>query len=255
MRLTPSVPTALTTNGFTVTRGAPVHSNQVPKGLVAGTSPSGRAARGSAVAILVSAGPFTSRVPNVKNDTLAAAQAALQRVHLVATVEKVGSSAPVGTVLGTDPAAGTTWPQTKTVAILVADGPPLPDFIGTSVPAAQQWADQHDVKLAQRQDSNSQAQQGTITGQEPAPGSSVRPGQTVTVDVSTGPAEVNVPDTVGMSVQQATQVLQAAGFQVQVQTYGLSGNRVWGYSPVGQAPRGSTIILEVLPYGNPGGGF
>ena len=80
-------------------------------------------------------------------------------------------------------------------------------------------------------------------------GSSIRPGQTVIVDVSTGPVEVNIPDTVGMSVQHATQVLQAAGFLVQTQTYGLSGNRVWGYSPVGQAPRGSTIILEILPLG------
>jgi serine/threonine-protein kinase len=74
-------------------------------------------------------------------------------------------------------------------------------------------------------------------------------GQTVVVNVSTGPAEVNVPDVIGMSVQQATQVLQAAGFQAQVQSFGLAGNRngrVWDYSPVGQAPRGSVILLDVL---------
>ncbi len=34
------------------------------------------------------------------------------------------------------------------------------------------------------------------------------------------------------------------------------GDRVWDYSPVGQAPRGSVILLDVLPGGgNNGGGF
>ena len=68
------------------------------------------------------------------------------------------------------------------------------------------------------------------------------------MNVSNGPAEVNVPYVIGMSVQQATQTLQAAGFQAQVQSFGLGNNdgRVWDYSPVGQAPRGSIILLDVL---------
>ena len=47
-----------------------------------------------------------------------------------------------------------------------------------------------------------------------------------------------------MSVEQATQELQAAGFQVQVNRYGLF-DKVFDFSPVGQAPRGSTIVLDV----------
>ncbi len=243
---------ALTANGFTVTRGAPVHSNEVPKGLVAGTRPSARAVKGAAVAILISAGPFTSTVPDVKNDTLSAAEAALRRVHLVPTVDKVGSGAPVGAVIGSNPGAGTSWPQTKTVAVLVSEGLTLPNFVGMNLQAAQQWAGQHDANLQQQQDPNSQASPGTITGQQPAPGSSYRQGESVTIDVSAGPAEVNIPDPIGMSVRQATRMLQAAGFQVQVQAFGQSGNRVWYYSPTGQAPRGSTITLYVIA-GNQGG--
>jgi serine/threonine-protein kinase len=74
-------------------------------------------------------------------------------------------------------------------------------------------------------------------------------GETVTVNVSAQPAQVNVPSTIGMRVQQATQLLQAAGFQVQVNALGGGGGRVIGYSPMGQAPPGSTITLEVLPGG------
>ena len=124
----------LTADGFTVKQGARVHSNTVPSGSVAGTSPAGRVSKGSTITILVSDGPFTSVVPQVQNETLTAAQAALQRVHLVSTTEKVGSNAPVGTVIGTSPPAGTTWPQTKTVTILVAGRPPLPNFAGMTVP-------------------------------------------------------------------------------------------------------------------------
>jgi eukaryotic-like serine/threonine-protein kinase len=245
---------ALTANGFTVARVSQVNSDTEPKGTVVGTRPSGRAAKGSAVTILVSAGPFTSKVPDVHGDTLTAAEAALQRVHLSPVVEKVGSNSPVGSVLGTNPRAGTTWPQTKTVALLVAGGPPLPDFVGMNIQAVQQWAQEHGVSLQQQQDQNSTQPQGTITGQQPAPGSLYQQGETVTVVVSAQPAQVNVPDTVGMPVQQATQILQAAGFQVQVNSFGGSGGTVFGYSPTGQAPPGSTITLEVFPGGN-GGGF
>ena len=127
----------LTADGFTVKRGARVHSNTVPSGSVASTSPAGRVSKGSTITILVSDGPFTSVVPKVQNETLTAAQAALQRVHLVATTEKVGSNAPVGTVIGTNPPAGTTWPQTKTVTILVAGSPPLPNFVGMTYQTAR----------------------------------------------------------------------------------------------------------------------
>jgi eukaryotic-like serine/threonine-protein kinase len=234
----------LTADGFTVKPGVRVHSNTVRSGSVVGTRPAGRVPKGATITILVSSGPFTSVVPKVQNDSLTAAQAALQRVHLIPTTQQVGSDAPVGTVIGTNPRAGTTWPQTKTVTILVAAGPQLPEFAGMNYQAAQQWANQHGVSLQQQPDNNSQQPQGIITGQQPAAKSLVRPGQTVVVNVSTGPQVVGVPYVIGDSVEQATQVLQAAGFQVQANRYGPF-DKVFDYSPVTPAPRGSTIVLDV----------
>ncbi len=233
----------LTADGFTVRQNSRVHSNTVAKGLVVGTSPAGRVSKGTAITLLVSSGPFTSVVPKVRGDTQAAAQAALQRVHLVSTIGKVGSDAPVGTVIGTNPPAGTSWPQTKTVTILVAASPPLPDFTGMNIAAAQQWADAHNVHLQQESDANSQEPAGTVVGQEPAAGSTFQAGQTVVVQVSSGPQLVAVPDPIGMTVEQATQVLQAAGFQVKVNRFGLF-EKVFDFSPVGEAPRGSVITLD-----------
>jgi eukaryotic-like serine/threonine-protein kinase len=233
----------LTADGFTVKQGGPVHSNTVARGMVVGTSPAGRVSKGATITLLVSSGPFTSVVPKVQGETQNAAQAALQRVHLVSTIQQVGADAPVGTVIGTNPPAGTTWPQTKTVTILLAAGPPLPNFVGMTIDSAQQWASQHNVNLQQQSDANSQQPAGIITSQQPAPGGTFQPGQTVVVQVSAGPQLVPVPDPIGMTVEQATQTLQAAGFQVKVNRFGFF-NKVFDFSPVGQAPRGSTITLD-----------
>ena len=169
--------TALTTHGFKVTQGARVHSNTVPEGTVMGTNPSGRVAKGSTIAILISAGPFTSVVPKVQGGTLSAAEAALQRVHLSYSVQKTGSDAPAGTVLGTSPGAGTTWPQTKPVAILVSEGVSVPNFVGTTLQAVQQWAGQHGANLQQQPDQASQQQPGTITGSAAGARIAVHPGR------------------------------------------------------------------------------
>ncbi len=245
----------LTAHGFKVAGKSQVHNNTIQKGTVVGTSPSGRAAKGSAVTIVVSSGPFTSIVPKVSGDKLPAAEAALQQVHLTYSIQRVGSTQPVGTVLGTKPGPGTSWPQTKPVAIEVAEGLPVPNFVGSNVDVAQQWADAHGANLQQQPDQNSQEPQGTITGQEPKANSVYRQGETIVVNVASGPQEVPIPDVIGMSVEQATQVLQAAGFKAQVQFRMFGGNRVWDYSPVGTAPRGSVILLDVMPGGgNQGNG-
>jgi serine/threonine-protein kinase len=235
----------LTADGFAVQASQrQVHSNTVAKGLVVGTSPAGRVSKGSAVTIEVSSGPFTSAVPAVKGEKQSDAQAALQRVHLTFTIVKVASNAPVGTVTGTNPAAGTNWPQTRLVTIMVAAGPPLPDFTGMDIHAAEQLAGQDKVTLQQQPDNNSQQAQGVITGQQPTAGGVFQPGQTVVVQVSTGPQLVDVPDPIGMTVQDATRLLEDAVFQVKVNRFGFF-NKVFDFSPVGQAPRGSTITLDV----------
>jgi len=234
----------LTADGFAVRTGQrQVHSNTVAEGSVVGTTPAGRVSKGTAVTIEVSSGPFTSPVPSVKGAKQADAQAALQRVHLNFTIVKVASNAPVGTVTGTNPAAGTTWPQTKPVTIMVAAGPPLPDFTGMDIHAAEQLAGQDKVTLQQQPDNNSQQAKDIITGQQPTAGGVFQPGQTVVVQVSTGPQLVAVPDPIGMSVQDATQLLESAGFQVKVNRFGFF-NKVFDFSPVREAPRGSTITLD-----------
>ena len=245
----------LTARGFQVAQATQQeNSNSVATGRVAGTSPSGRASKGAKITILVSAGPFTAMIPDVTGMTETAAKARLQRAGLTVQMEKVGSRSPVGTVLGTNPKAGTNWPETNPVALLVAGGPPLPKFIGMQESDAKQLAQQDGITLNAVLDNNSNQPQGIITKQSPAPKSVLQRGETVTITVSNGPQLVQVPYVLGESVQQARQDLEAAGFKVKIGATGFFGQIfVTDPNPGVLAPRGSTVVIYANLFGGGNG--
>ena len=232
--------------GFTVKFGPGRHDNAVAKGEVIQTYPAigSSARRGAVVTITGSTGPVMIIVPQVTGEPQAAAEAALRKAGLTpGMVTTTSSSIPPGIVVSTTPVAGTSWPQPKPVGIQVSAGPPLPNFVGQPVQAAQGAAQSGGFQLNQVLDTNSGQPQGTITGQSPAAGTPITPGEVVTVQVSSGPPVVPIPSVQGLNVQQATAILQQAGFQVQVSP-GV-GNRVASTSPSGEAPKGSTVTINV----------
>jgi serine/threonine-protein kinase len=235
----------LRADGFRATEaGQPVIDNGVPKGHVISLSPSGRAARGAMITLTISAGPRMISVPPVAGQSLAGAQAMLQKAGLrvASTPRKVGSaSLPVGAVAGTTPTAGTPWPVTRLVYVDVAAGIPMPPLTGQNIGDVQSWAGQNNVQLNVQQTANSAAS-GTIISQSVPAGTPVSPGQTVTVQVSSGPPQVSIPNVAGQQFQQVQQQLQQAGFQVKGQQFG-PGQRVIATNPSGQAPQGSTITV------------
>lgn len=236
---------AMLAAGFKVQTGNTLTSNTVNKGMVLSTTPSGRAVKGAVITLVVSSGPQMIKIPDVAGKSLNDAEAALRQAGLTVnnTPDKVGSdSVTTGNVVGTDPASGTSWPANKPVTVQVSAGAPLPNFKGQNISDVQQWASQNNVQIQQQTDANSDQAQGIVTGQSPAAGSPITPGETVTVNVSSGPQEVQIPNVQNMNIQQAKQALQQAGFKVSVQRFGFSDN-VFSYSPTGQAPAGSTITI------------
>jgi beta-lactam-binding protein with PASTA domain len=93
-------------------------------------------------------------------------------------------------------------------------------------------------------DATSTQPAGTITSQSLAPGTAITPNMVVTVRVSNGPPMASIPNVVGLNANQAAAELTAAGFNVTIDTIGL-GHKVVAYNPTGQAPKGSTITLNV----------
>ena len=220
-------------------------SNTVPRGDIIRSTPGGgsKAVRGGTVTLVVSAGPRMISMPEVTGQALAAAQTAIRQAGLApGTVTKQTSATiPAGIVISTDPMAGVSWPQPRPVQLTVSAGPPLPDFVGQQKAVAEQWAQQNGVSLNEVAVTSDQPA-GTITHQSPPAGDAFSQGEVITVNVSSGPPQVAIPNVDGMPVQRAQRVLQRLGFQVNVvQTGPLQ--TVFNYTPNGQAPQGSTITL------------
>jgi beta-lactam-binding protein with PASTA domain len=243
----PTARTELQNLGFTVRTGQSQHNNVVAKGDVIKTDPAvgASAKRGAVVTMFVSTGPVMIDVPQVTGLTKAAAQSGLRKAGLTPGPVSYAASSTIGAgvVISTNPVFGTPWPQDKPVGLTVSAGPPLPNFVGQQFQAAQGQAQSGGYQLQEQANTNSNQPAGTITGQQPAAGTPISQGEVVTVQVSTGPPAVAIPNVQGLNVQQATAALQAAGFQVQV-NQGIGG-QVSSTTPSGQAPKGSTVIINV----------
>lgn len=61
------------------------------------------------------------------------------------------------------------------------------------------------------------ADSGQVLAQDPVPGQQLLPGATVSLGVSTGPPELQVPPVVGLRQDAARDLLEAVGFDVEVQ--------------------------------------
>jgi len=234
--------------GLTAKMGAPQFSNAVAKGKVISTSPAigSQVGKGGTVTLTVSAGPHLITMPQVTGSTLTDAEAALRHMGLVPgrVVNQASTTIAAGIVISTTPAAGVSWPQSRPVGLVVSSGQPVPDFVGQQKAVAEQWAVANSVSLNEVADSKSTQPAGTVTQQSVAPGSSFTPHQVITITYSNGPALADVPNVDGQPVTQAEQTLNQAGFQVKVVMVGPL-NKVFHYSPTGQAPAGSTITLYV----------
>ena len=89
---------------------------------------------------------------------------------------------------------------------------------------------------------------GTVIGQEPPPGTTVKRGRTVYLTVSAGAKNKTVPDLVGMALEEAVRSLEDVGFNVKVEPlYTMDeepGYVMRMYPPPGSSvPIGSTVTL------------
>ena len=98
---------------------------------------------------------------------------------------------------------------------------------------------------------------GTVIGQDPPAGRTVKPGGTVTITVASGsPRAVAVPSGLGAYADEAAATMRAAGFDVNVVPQpepppgsATRAGRVWKQSPVAgsSADQGTTVTMWVNP--------
>ncbi|MFJ8008823.1 Stk1 family PASTA domain-containing Ser/Thr kinase [Streptomyces fagopyri] len=232
------------------------YSDTVKRGTVISSDPQpgARIRDHDSVSLTVSDGPKTVRVPDLQGVTLSRARELLKGDGLAAgmTTREFSGDVARGSVIRTDPEAGTRRHAGSAIALVVSKGGPVEveDVTGTSVEDATAELEQAGLKVriaAQRV--TSEFDKGQVARQSPESGSEAATGDTVTLTVSKGPEMVSVPDVVGDSVDDAKKALEDAGFEVDEDRglLGLFGDHVKNQSVAGgrTAPKGSTITIEI----------
>ncbi|WTE51289.1 Stk1 family PASTA domain-containing Ser/Thr kinase [Streptomyces sp. NBC_01620] len=230
------------------------YSDDVDRGKVISSDPkSGARIRGNgSVKIVVSRGPEIVKVPDVRGTGPAEARRALKKVGLVPgmVTKEFSEDIEQGKVIRTDPGAGAERHPDSAVALVVSKGSPVdvPDLTGLSVQEATDALDEEGLKaevLPGRVNSPEAA--GDIARQSPGGGTRAAAGDTITLTVSKGPRMIDVPDVTGKDVHEATRLLKAAGFDVEVDRPFLSfSDTIASQSVDGgdRAPEGSTITIK-----------
>jgi serine/threonine-protein kinase len=172
------------------------------------------AEEGSTVTLEVSGGPGEVLVPPVANLRQGQAVDELEDAGLKVTIdrefsERVRKDVAIRTV----PGEGTEVTKGTRVRLIVSRGPEevaVPDVIGLSRDSAEARLRDDGFAVAV-EEQESDEPEGDVIAQSPEGGSEVRRGETVTITVSTGRAQVGVPDVVGMSEDEARGRLSGAG--------------------------------------------
>ena len=192
-------------------------SQSVEKGFVISQDPVAgeKTAKGNQVAVVVSNGVPKTTVPDVVGKNIADAIAALTQEHLKYKVFEVNSDKEANTVTATAPGAGAVVQWDTEVRVNVSKGPKpvvIPSGLIGQPYANALGALQGAGFAVKRTDVESDQPKDTVVAVDPASGTAVAPGSTVTLSVSKGPKTATVPDVTSYSEADARSALRSAGF-------------------------------------------
>ncbi len=190
-------------------------------------------------------------VPNVVGSSISVANTRLQSEGFEVETVRDNSDKPRNTVIGQDPGGGTTADEGARVTITVSEGRPLinvPDVVDDGRLQARRTLLAAGFKVQETRSPSATVAINRVISQSPDGDSVKEAGGTVTIEVSTGPEQVAVPDVVGKTTEQARAALDA--FKVIVEEKEddeADPGTVIAQDPPrgGKAARGSTVRLTV----------
>ncbi|MBW8767040.1 MAG: PASTA domain-containing protein, partial [Geodermatophilales bacterium] len=232
-----------------------VWSEDVAAGVVISTTPaSGEAIRGSNVRLVVSRGPERYTVdPALAGHPVDEVEAQLQDSLPIKLTrgEDHSNDVEAGMVIGFDPPAGTELKRDQLVTIVVSTGRApvaVPDVTGQTPEQAKSNLEGLGFVVKRGEDGRSAAvDAGEVMAVDPAPGKSAAYGSTVTIQVSAGLPQVQVPDVTGKKANEATKILEAAGLKVDATSF--FGNKVRGQvPPAGTAVEQGSVVKILVSF-------
>ncbi len=231
-----------------------VYSDDAAAGEVGDTDPEvgERLSPGDEVTVLLSRGPQEVSMPDLVGEDVANALKDLEDLgfdeNSIVQEEQDSPDNDPGEVLATAPAAGERADREGTVTITVSSGIPVPSLAGEEQEDAERTLNDLGLVPEVTEEESESIPEGTVISQSPDTGTNVGPGATVTLTVSSGPPEIDIPDVVGESVRDARKALEEAGFEVEVERI-LGGRTIAHQSHTGTAPEGTEIKITATPGG------
>lgn len=167
--------------------------------------------------------------------------------------EEQNPEVPAGSVLWQDPPPDLIVPQGTTVTLTRSSGPaavPIPDVTDFDTQSATKILIAAGLKVGDVDTVPSLADPDIVVGTRPATGSAAAPGSTVALLVSRGPSTLELPNVVGLKLDEARKQLEQAGFRVgrvsKVERRGPPGTVVEQAPAAGsRAARSSRVDLTV----------
>ena len=191
------------------------YSDSVPRTGLVGTDPAAgeRVPRGSDIAVLVSAGPPTVPEIGARRDVdTVSAQLRERALTPIRGPTAHSDSVPVGEVVSLSPSSGTRAAVGDRVTMTISSGPApvaVPEVVGLSVDAARAALEGVGLRVrGEERHFDATVPGGQVLGTDPVRGTELSRGGAVTVRVSNA---IEVPDTRGLTVDEASAALRAAG--------------------------------------------
>jgi beta-lactam-binding protein with PASTA domain len=242
---------AITTAGLVLGTVTTAASQTVAAGTVISQSPTAgtnvSSGSGSAVNLVVSSGPAQISVPNVVGQTQAAATTALTNAGLVlGTVTTTASpTVAAGSVISQSPTAGTNVSSGSAVNLVVSSGSAqisVPNVVGQTQAAATTALTNAGLVLGTVTTAASPTvAAGSVISQSPTAGTNVNSSSAVNLVVSSGPAQISVPNVVGQTQANATSAITSAGLVLGTVTTAASPTVAAG-SVISQSPVAGTNV-------------
>jgi serine/threonine-protein kinase len=198
--------------------------------------------------------PEQVAVPNVIGRSSSTASQILQNQGFEVQVEPaVNADVPREEVFAQDPRPGEMADEGSTVNIRVSSGPgqaAVPSVAGETQGAAEAELKDAGFDVTVQKEFSDQVDKGRVVGTTPAEGTVVERGTAITLHVSKGREQVDVPDVVGETEDNARSAIEGAGLRVG-QVTEQESDKVAGMV-IAQAPaaaktvaKGSAVTLTV----------
>jgi beta-lactam-binding protein with PASTA domain len=247
--------------GLEVGDVTPTVSCEVADGVVITSDPVGgtQVKRDSAVALTVSSGERLASMPDVRGRPEVEALATLQDSGFGTTVARQSDEqVPAGSVIATDPSAGSSASTCVAVTVTVSTGPApvtVPEVVGFPEADARTAIQGHGLTVGTvTPEASCAVPNGVVISSNPEARTQQVRGTPVGLKVSSGAPQATVPSVAGEPEATAVAAVQNAGFQVRVVDEAnetVSEGLVVRSDPAGQASASTCVPVTLVVSSGP----